>query len=128
MKNSQSNHDHKLKIITAILAAAFCFIAAIGTVVLAESTAITDESIPDGKGEIKEEGNALFLSDKELSQIGTVLDETGISLMPDNFAYISYDDPAPTATDELLPSSTPEPQTTVSEPTYGGYPFPFCAR
>ncbi len=108
MNNNRSS-ERRSKIIAVILAAAFCFAAIIGTLALTNTTSIKDMEDLSAPAKTPDKSHddvisalsydiAEGLTDKELAEMGTVFDETGISLMPENFSFVEYVEPTPEPT------------------------------
>lgn len=124
------NSEKSSKIITIILSVLFCFGATVGTLAITSSSPVEDRAeiaaptpTPNDAVAALSYNNANGLTDKELAEIGTVLDETGISLMPNNFSFVEYTEsvPSPSASiDE--DDAKPEPSKDIESPSASPIP------
>lgn len=116
MKHTDSR-KRRVKIITVLLVVMFCFAAASGTLAALNTTAIANNDAPPSAQPtaLPDEDLAANMTDDELARIGTVLDDTGVSLMPANFSFVDYTAPDPTPTPTSEPDKSAEPKT--SSPT-----------
>ncbi len=126
-QTDKTNGNRRSKIISAILAVMFCFGAVIGTLAAVGATSINDNDVfaaslnedaitSKAVTALTDNSAAIDMTDEELSLTGTVLDESGLSLMPDNFSFVDYKE-TPKPTETTAPSATKENKNDDSKET-----------
>ena len=136
--------DPQKKAIPIVLAVIFLLTAVSGVLFAVNTSPLEDAGAIPAPPSPSPTTDIMQLSDEELAQMGTVLDESGVSLMPKDFSFVDITyttapaesvEPSPTAseaaaspsaapteeakaTEEPLPTVTPEPQATHSLDAY----------